>query len=76
MFNQEKICYKFFFAYKNNDSKINEILYSLKVNLRVINGKERFRFYIFDCLKVWQNFEIDLGLLKRRGEDNISRQIL
>ena len=35
------------FANNNNDSKINKMLYSV----RVINGKERFRFYIFYCLR-------------------------
>ena len=45
-------------------------------NVRVINGKERFRFYIFYCLKNWQSFEMEVCLLKGRGGDNISRQIL
>ena len=52
------------------------MLYSLKLNVRVINGKERFRFYILFCLKVWQNFEMEVCLLKGRGGANISRQIL
>ena len=50
MFNQEKFWYKKYFANKNGDSRVNEMLYSVK--LRVINGKERFRFSIFYCLKI------------------------
>ena len=37
-------------------------------NVRVINGKERFRFYIFYCLKIWQNFEMEVFLVKERGQ--------
>ena len=41
---------------------------------RVINGKERFIFYIFYCLKVREEFEMKVCLLKGRG--NINRHIL
>ena len=45
MFNQEKSCSKNkLFANNNADSKTNEILYNVKLNVRVINAKERFRF--------------------------------
>ena len=44
MFNQEKSCSKKCFANNNDDSKTNEILYNVKLNVRVINAKERFRF--------------------------------
>ena len=56
---------KKYFANNNGDSRINEMLYSVK--LRIINGKERFRFLIFYCLKCWQNFEMEVCLLRERG---------
>ena len=55
MLNYKKPCYKKCFANNNVDSKANEMLYSVKLNLRVINDKERFRFYILFCLKVISN---------------------
>ena len=39
-----------------------------------INGKERFIFYIFYCLKVREEFEMEDCLLKGRGD--INRHIL
>ena len=74
MFN--KSCYKKCFANDNDDLKTNEMLYSVKLNVKVINGKERFTFYILFCLKVWQDFGIEVCLLKGRVGGNISRQIL
>ena len=71
-----KSCYKKCFANNNDDSKSNEMLYSVKLNVRVINGEETFRFYILFYLKVWQNYEMEVCLLKGREGDNISRQIL
>ena len=35
-----KSCYKNFFANKNDDFKTNEMLYSIKLKVRVINGKD------------------------------------
>ena len=48
------------FANNNNDSRINEMLYSKGRSGRVINGKEGFRFNIYCCLKIWQNFEMEV----------------
>ena len=48
--------------------KTNGTLHSVKLNVKVINGEERFRCYILFCLKIC--------LLKRKGGSNISRQIL
>ena len=45
MFNQENSCYKKCFT-NNDNSKANEMLYSVKLNVRVVNGKGKFRFYI------------------------------
>ena len=63
------------FANNNNDSRINEMLYSKVISGRVvINGKEWFRFNIYCCLKIWQNFEMEVCSLRRRVD--ISREIL
>ena len=44
---------------------------------RVIYGKEGFRFFILHGPKNWQNFEMEICLLRRKEEgENISRQIL
>ena len=44
---------------------------------RVIYGKEGFRFYISDDLKNWQQFEMEICLLRKDGgRGNISRYIL
>ena len=40
--------------------------YSVNLNVRVINGKERFRFHILFCLRVWQSFEMEV--FSREGE--------
>ena len=62
------------FANNNNDSRIYEMLYSKVSSGRVNNRKKGFRFNIYCCLKIWQNFEMEVYLLMRRG--NISRQVL
>ena len=36
-------------------------------SIRVINGKEEFRFYISYCLKIWQNFEMEVGVFRGEG---------
>ena len=52
MLNQVKFWYKKCFANNNNDSRITEIAAQCKVrSVSVINGKERFTFYIFYCVK-------------------------
>ena len=38
MFNQKKFCYKKCFASNNDDSKTNEMLYSVKLSVGVVNG--------------------------------------
>ena len=52
MFYQKKSWYKKCFANNNSDLRTNEIPYSVNLNVRVINGKERFRFHILFCLRV------------------------
>ena len=44
---------------------------------KVIYGKEGFRLHILYDLKIWQNFVIEICLLRREGEGgNVSRQSL
>ena len=62
------------FPNDNNDSRIHEMLYSKVSSCWVINRKEGFRFNIYCCLKIWQNFEMEVCLLRGRG--NISIQVL
>ena len=54
------------FANNNNDSRINEMLYSKVRGSRMINGKEGFKFNIYCCLKIRQNFEMEVCLLRTR----------
>ena len=43
----------------------------------VVDGKEGFRFYIWYGRKVWQNFEMEICLLREDGDTgDISRQTL
>ena len=51
------------------------MLYSKVRSRTVINGKEGFRFKSYFCLRICQNFEIQVSLLIR-GRRNISRQFL
>ena len=47
------------------------------INGKVIYGKEWFRFYILYDPKIWQNFVMEICLLRREGEGaNVSRQFL
>ena len=57
------------FANNNNDLRINEMLHSKVRSSRVVmnNGKDGFRFNIYCCLKIWQNFEMEVCLLRGRG---------
>ena len=40
---------------------------TVKLGAEEFNGKEGFRFNIYCCLKIWQNFEMEVCLLRRRG---------
>ena len=59
------------FANNINDSRINEMLCSVKLEVEdlLMVNKLGFRFWIFYCLKIWQNFEMEVCLLRgRTGE--------
>ena len=54
-------------------NKWNVVQYKV-ISVILINGKKRFRFYIFCCLKIWQKFEKKVCLLRGRRGGNISWQ--
>ena len=75
MFDRKNFGIERWFANNKDDLRINEMQYSVELSVRVINGSEGFRFYIFYCLKTWQNFEMEVCLLMGRGGGNIRKQI-
>ena len=54
------------FTNNNNDSRITEMLFSKVRSSRMITGKEGFKFNIYFCLKIRQNFEMEVYLLRAR----------